>query len=117
MSRLLDVLRRCFTHNRHTFPINVEPGQRRLDATGVTAQVLLNTNQIRLQKAVLCANCEVITEGRNGHCACCGSQSLLSLSRALGKTIEQEQSYGFATSAHAVCHDVSVSSLSAAVTH
>jgi hypothetical protein len=117
MSKLLDMLLRRFTHNRYTFPINVNPRLRRSEAAGVTAQVLLKTNQVRLQKAVLCANCEVISEGRNGHCACCGSQSLLSLSRVLGKTIEQELSYGFATSAHAVCDDMCVSSLSAAVTH
>ncbi len=117
MSKLLDMLLRCFTHNRYTFPVNVEPGRRRSEAAGVTAQVLHKINQVRLQKAVLCANCEIISEGRNGHCACCGSQSLLSLSRVLGKAIEQERSYGFATSAHAVCDDVCVSSLSAAVTH
>ena len=80
----------------------------------MTAHVWLNTNLVRLQKAVLCANCEVISEGRNGHCASCGSQSLLSLSRILGETIEPELSVGFATSADAVCDEVCVSSLSAA---
>jgi hypothetical protein len=80
----------------------------------MTVQVWLNTNLVRLQKAVLCANCEVISEGRNGRCAGCGSQSLLALSRVLGGAIEPELSFGFATSAHAVCDDVSVSSLSAA---
>jgi hypothetical protein len=80
----------------------------------MTAQVWLNTNLVRLEKAVLCANCEVISEGRNGHCAGCGNQSLLSLSRLLGGTIKSELSFVFATSAHAVCDDVCVSSLSAA---
>ena len=80
----------------------------------MTAQAWLNNNLVRLQKAVLCANCEVISEGRNGHCAGCGSQSLLSLSRLLGGTIERERSFGFATSADTVCDDVCVSSLSAA---
>jgi hypothetical protein len=75
----------------------------------MTAQVWLNTNLVRLQKAVLCANCEVISEGRNGHCACCGSQSLLTLSRVLGGTIEPELSFGFATSAHVVSDDIGVS--------
>jgi hypothetical protein len=78
----------------------------------MTAQVWLNTNLVRLQKAVLCANCEVISEGRNGHCAGCGSQSLLALSRVLGGTIEPGLSFGFATPAHAVCDDLC--SLSAA---
>lgn len=80
----------------------------------MTAQVWLNTNLVRLQKAVLCANCEVISEGLNGHCAGCGSQSLLSLSRLLGGTIEPELSVVFATSAHAVSDDVPVRALSAA---
>ena len=50
----------------------------------MSAQVWLCTNLVRLQKAVLCANCEVISEDLNGHCAGCGSQSLLGLSRVLG---------------------------------
>jgi hypothetical protein len=70
------------------------------------AQVWLNTNLVRLHKAVLCANCEVISEGLNGHCAGCGSQSLLSLSRILGGTIESELSFAFATSARAGSNDL-----------
>jgi hypothetical protein len=70
------------------------------------AQVWLNTNLVRLHKAVLCANCEVISEGLNGHCAGCGSQSLLSLSRVLGGTIESELSFAFAPSAHASSNDL-----------
>jgi hypothetical protein len=80
----------------------------------MTGQVWLNTNLVRLQKAVLCANCEVISEGLNGHCASCGSQSLLGLGRVLGGTIEPELSCGLATSAHAVSDDARVLSLSAA---
>ncbi len=40
----------------------------------MAGQGWLNTNLVRLEKAVLCANCEVISEGLNGHCAGCGSQ-------------------------------------------
>ncbi len=43
-----------------------------------------NVNLVRLQKAVLCANCDVISEGLNGHCVACGSEALLGLSRILG---------------------------------
>ena len=53
-----------------------------------------NTNLVRLQKAVLCANCEVISEGLNGHCAACGSEALLALSRVLGGMIEFDDSMG-----------------------
>jgi len=47
-----------------------------------------NANLVRLHKAVLCANCDVISEGLNGHCAACGSEALLALSRVLGGTIQ-----------------------------
>ena len=80
----------------------------------MTAQAWLNTNLVRLHKAVLCANCEVISEGLNGHCAGCGSQSLLSLNRVLGGTIESELSFSFATSEHASSDDGRAFSLSAA---
>jgi hypothetical protein len=79
----------------------------------MVAQVWLNTNLVRLQKAVLCANCELISEGPNGHCAGCGSQSLLPLSRILGGAIEPEQSFGFGRSEAALCAEERVS-LSAA---
>jgi hypothetical protein len=58
MSKLLDVLFGCRTHNPYPFPIasnRVNAVQRQRGA----AQVLLNTNLLRLQKAVLCVNCEV----------------------------------------------------------
>ena len=52
----------------------------------------LNANLVCLQRAVLCANCDVISEGSNGHCSACGSQALLSLSRLLGGSVEAEAS-------------------------
>jgi hypothetical protein len=80
----------------------------------MVAQVWLNTNLVRLQKAVLCANCELISEGPNAHCAGCGSQSLLILSTILGGTIEPELSFGFEASVPAVCDDEHVSVSAAA---
>ena len=56
----------------------------------MSAQVWLNMNLVRLQKAVLCANCEMISEDLNGHCACCGSESLLRLNGILGGSIEPQ---------------------------
>lgn len=52
----------------------------------------LNANLICLRKAVLCANCDVISDGANGHCVACGSQALLSLSRLLGGAMDAEMS-------------------------
>lgn len=80
----------------------------------MTTTVSPNTNLVRLRTAVLCANCEVISEGLNGHCAGCGSQSLLSLSRVLGGTIESEPSFVFAASKQAISNDVCVRARSAA---
>ena len=54
----------------------------------MSADAWSNANLVRLQKAVLCANCDVISEGLNGHCAACGSEALLDLSRVLGGTIQ-----------------------------
>ncbi len=56
----------------------------------MSVQTWLNANLVRLQNAVLCANCEVISEGLNGHCAACGSEALLSLNRLLGSAAETD---------------------------
>ena len=40
-------------------------------------------NAVRLQQAVLCVNCDVISDSRNNHCMVCGSNSLLPLARVL----------------------------------
>ena len=80
----------------------------------MAAQVWLNANLVRLQKAVLCADCEVISEGLNGYCTGCGSQSLLNVSKVLGGTIESKQSVGCAKLKHVVNNKLRVRSLSAA---
>jgi hypothetical protein len=41
-------------------------------------------NAVCLQNAVLCADCEVISDSPNDTCRVCGSHSLLSLSYILG---------------------------------
>ena len=53
------------------------------------AQPQPNPNLVRLQRAVLCVNCEIISEGGNGRCDACGGQGLLHLSRALGGGIKR----------------------------
>jgi hypothetical protein len=59
----------------------------------MTDQTWLNANLVRLRKAVLCANCDVISEGVNGHCAACGSEALLNLNRLLGGAVDTELSF------------------------
>lgn len=80
----------------------------------MSAQAWLNSNQVSLQKAVLCANCEVISEGLNGHCAACGSEALLGLSRLLGGKIESDNFSTFASCAQSASHAVSAHYLSVA---
>jgi hypothetical protein len=45
-------------------------------------------NLVTLQRAVLCANCEIVSEGLNGRCDACGGESLLHLKAILGETVE-----------------------------
>lgn len=42
-------------------------------------------NAVRLQQAVLCANCDTISDSPHDSCSICGSRSLLPLSRILGE--------------------------------
>jgi anaerobic ribonucleoside-triphosphate reductase len=53
-----------------------------MDATEKT-----DVTAICLQNAVLCADCEVISDSTHETCRVCGSHSLLSLSRVLGGTL------------------------------
>jgi hypothetical protein len=48
-------------------------------------------NLVPLQNAVLCANCEVVSDSRNGHCIVCGSPSLMNLSRVLSGSEEGDK--------------------------
>lgn len=57
------------------------------------AEAWLHTNIVGLKKAVLCANCEVISEGLNGHCTACGSEALLRLHELLGGTADVELNF------------------------
>jgi len=41
-------------------------------------------NSISLQNAVLCADCDVVSDSPHDHCLVCGSRSLLNLSCLLG---------------------------------
>jgi hypothetical protein len=44
MSKFLDVLFGCCTHDRYTFPMSVKPGQRRSEAAGVTGIYVVCVN-------------------------------------------------------------------------
>lgn len=48
-------------------------------------------NTIQLLSAVLCADCEVISDSAGDACAVCGSRSLLSIARLLGGSVGGER--------------------------
>jgi len=48
-------------------------------------------NSVALEHAVLCADCEVISDSVGEVCAACGSRSLLSLGRVLGGGLGSER--------------------------
>ena len=47
---------------------------------------------VLLSRAMLCLDCEVISESRGDECPACKSHSLLSLVRVLGGSLRQDQS-------------------------
>ena len=48
-------------------------------------------NSVPLQEAVLCADCEIISNSVGEACEICGSRSLLSLGRVLGGRVEGDR--------------------------
>jgi hypothetical protein len=48
-------------------------------------------NSVPLLEAVLCADCEIISNSAGDRCEICGSRSLLSLGRVLGGRVEGER--------------------------
>jgi len=44
-------------------------------------------NSIPIAKAVLCANCDCVTEAKNGHCLACGSHSIVNLEKLLNHDV------------------------------
>jgi len=48
-------------------------------------------NSLPLLEAVLCADCEIISNSAGDRCQICGSPSLLSLGRLLGGKVEGER--------------------------
>jgi hypothetical protein len=54
-------------------------------------------NTIHPLSAVLCADCEVISDSAGDVCAVCGSRSLLSLGRVLGGSIGETRAVVVAT--------------------
>jgi hypothetical protein len=48
-------------------------------------------NAISLKNAVLCADCDVVSDSPHDHCLVCGSRSLFNISRLLGGMLPSER--------------------------
>jgi hypothetical protein len=48
-------------------------------------------NSISLQNAVLCADCDVVSDSPHDQCLVCGSRSLINISRLLGGTLPSQR--------------------------
>jgi hypothetical protein len=48
-------------------------------------------NSICLQNAVLCAECDVVSDSPSDHCLVCGSRSLFNISRLLGGMLPNQR--------------------------
>jgi hypothetical protein len=48
-------------------------------------------NAVPLQNAVLCAECEVVSDSPHDRCLVCGSPSLFNISRMLGGTLPRNR--------------------------
>jgi len=57
------------------------------EAVFMEASEKTEVNAVWLRNAVLCADCEVISDSPHDSCGVCGSRSLLNLSCALGGTL------------------------------
>ena len=51
----------------------------------------IELSSVPLLEAVLCADCEIVSNSAGERCEICGSRSLLSLGRVLGGSIEGER--------------------------
>jgi hypothetical protein len=57
----------------------------------VRAEELRPLNSISLQNAVLCAECDVVSDSPHDHCLVCGSRSLFNISRLLGGVLPNQR--------------------------
>src|SRR6516165_8902133 len=58
---------------------------------GVSAQRPRVLNSVPLQNAVLCAECDVVSDSPHDICLVCGSRSLFNIARIFGGKLPQER--------------------------
>ena len=60
-----------------------------------TSKSLASFNVVRLRDALLCADCEFITDTTDNRCVVCGGHALLNLCKVLGGTLLLEVDTAF----------------------
>ena len=56
-----------------------------------TSQVRRSFNAVALQSAVLCAECDVVSDSPHDRCLVCGSRSLFNIARMFGGNLPQNR--------------------------
>jgi hypothetical protein len=56
-----------------------------------TSQVGRGLNAVALQNAVLCAECDVVSDSPHDRCLVCGSRSLFNIARMFGGNLPQNR--------------------------
>jgi hypothetical protein len=56
-----------------------------------TSQVGQGLNAVALQNAVLCAECDVVSDSPHDRCLVCGSRSLFNIARMFGGNLPQNR--------------------------
>jgi hypothetical protein len=51
----------------------------------------INVNAVALQNAVLCAECDVVSDSPHDRCLVCGSRSLFSIARMFGGNLPKDR--------------------------
>jgi len=54
-------------------------------------QIGRSVNAVALQKAVLCAECDVVSDSPNDRCLVCGSRSLFNIARMFGGNLPKDR--------------------------
>lgn len=60
----------------------------------IAAKALAETQVVPLMEAVLCVDCEMLSNSTHGHCPACGSRALLSVSTVFGGPLHAKSEIG-----------------------
>lgn len=74
-----------------------------------TSQVGRRLNAVALQNAVLCAECDVVSDSPHDRCLVCGSRSLFNIARMFGGSLPQNRAALIPSETREVQHEIVLS--------